>query len=137
MSILIRDIPTDDIMALAPQVSGLYIQTGSTDHNGRPVTGHIQDAKLMADGNHRHRAHPVHARRPRWHHPKIPERGGGMPPRTTRRTSHSNAGTGRRDGTSEGDPRNRTRDHPRQVPGRDKPRPNGRTGENTTVGSTR
>ncbi|MDJ0460045.1 hypothetical protein PUN71_022810 [Arthrobacter sp. NQ7] len=47
MSIHIRDMRSDDIVALAPQLSGRYIQTGSTDHNGRLVTGHIQEAKLM------------------------------------------------------------------------------------------
>lgn len=50
MSIHIRDIPNDDITALTPQLSGLYVQTGSVDHNGRLVSGHLQDAKVMEDG---------------------------------------------------------------------------------------
>ncbi|WP_422759158.1 hypothetical protein [Paenarthrobacter sp. C1] len=50
MSVQIRDIPSDDIVALAPQLSGLYIQTGSVDHNGRLVAGHFQEATLMEDG---------------------------------------------------------------------------------------
>lgn len=50
MSIQIRNIPNDDLVALAPQLSGLHVQTGSTDHNGRLVSGNIQDAKLMDDG---------------------------------------------------------------------------------------
>ncbi|QDG89090.1 hypothetical protein [Pseudarthrobacter sp. NIBRBAC000502770] len=50
MSIQIRAIPSDNLVALAPQLNGLYIQTGSVDHNGRLVTGHFQEARLMEDG---------------------------------------------------------------------------------------
>ncbi len=50
MSIQIRSIPNDDIVALAKQMDGLYIQTGSTDHNGRLVSGNFQSAKAMNDG---------------------------------------------------------------------------------------
>lgn len=50
MSIQIRDIPNDNIVSLAPQLSGLYVQTGSTDHNGRLVSGNFQSAKAMDDG---------------------------------------------------------------------------------------
>jgi hypothetical protein len=46
----IRNIPNDDLVSLAPQLSGLNIQTGSTDHNGRLVSGNILDAKVMEDG---------------------------------------------------------------------------------------
>ncbi|KIS27853.1 hypothetical protein TV39_08995 [Arthrobacter sp. SPG23] len=49
MSIHIRNIPNDDLVTLGPQLSGLHVQTSSTDHNGRPVSGTIQDAKLMDD----------------------------------------------------------------------------------------
>ena len=50
MSIHIRNIPNDDIIGLAAQLDGLHIQTGSTDHNGRLVSGNFQSAKAMADG---------------------------------------------------------------------------------------
>jgi hypothetical protein len=50
MSIQIRNIPNDDILALAGQLDGLHIQTGSTDHNGRLVSGNFQSAKTMDDG---------------------------------------------------------------------------------------
>lgn len=50
VGIQIRDIPSGNLVALAPQLSGLYIQTGSVDHNGRLVTGHFQEATLMEDG---------------------------------------------------------------------------------------
>jgi hypothetical protein len=50
MSIQIRNIPNDDIIALGDQLDGLHIQTGSTDHNGRLVSGNFQSAKVMADG---------------------------------------------------------------------------------------
>jgi hypothetical protein len=50
MSIHIRNIPNDDLVALAPQLAGLHIQTGSTDHNGRLVSGNIESAKVMEDG---------------------------------------------------------------------------------------
>jgi hypothetical protein len=50
MSIQIRSIPNDDVVALSKQLSGLHIQTGSVDHNGRLVTGNFQSAKVMPDG---------------------------------------------------------------------------------------
>lgn len=50
MTIQIRNIPNDDILALAGWLEGLHIQTGSTDHNGRLVSGNFQSAKAMADG---------------------------------------------------------------------------------------
>jgi hypothetical protein len=50
MSIQIRNIPNDHIIALAGQLDGLHIQTGSTDHNGRLVSGNFQSAKAMDDG---------------------------------------------------------------------------------------
>ncbi|QCB97678.1 hypothetical protein E5206_12740 [Arthrobacter sp. PAMC25564] len=54
MSIHIRNIPNDDpnddLVALTPQLAGLHIQTGSTDHNGRLVSGNIESAKAMPDG---------------------------------------------------------------------------------------
>lgn len=50
MSIHIRNIPNDDIINLGAQLDGLHIQTGSTDHNGRLVSGNFQSAKVMADG---------------------------------------------------------------------------------------
>jgi hypothetical protein len=50
MSIQIRNIPNDDILSLADQLDGLHIQTGSTDHNGRLVSGNFQSAKAMDDG---------------------------------------------------------------------------------------
>lgn len=50
MSIQIRNIPNDDIVALAARLDGLHIQTGSVDHNGRLVSGHFQSAKALADG---------------------------------------------------------------------------------------
>jgi hypothetical protein len=50
MSIQIRSIPNDDILGLAPQLDGLHVQTGSTDHNGRLVSGNFQSAKAMPDG---------------------------------------------------------------------------------------
>jgi hypothetical protein len=50
MSIHIRNIPNDDIIGLASQLDGLHIQTGSTDHNGRLVSGNFRSAKVMADG---------------------------------------------------------------------------------------
>ena len=49
-SLQIRNIPNDDILALAPRLEGLHIQTGSTDHNGRLVSGNFQSVKTMADG---------------------------------------------------------------------------------------
>jgi hypothetical protein len=49
MSIQIRNIP-NDIIGLAGQLDGLHIQTGSTDHNGRLVSGNFQFAKAMDDG---------------------------------------------------------------------------------------
>lgn len=50
MSIQIRNIPNDDIISLASSLDGLHIQTGSTDHNGRLVSGNFQSAKVMTDG---------------------------------------------------------------------------------------
>lgn len=50
MSIQIRNIPNDDLVAFTPQLSGLHIQTGSTDHNGRLVSGNIQSAAVMDNG---------------------------------------------------------------------------------------
>jgi len=50
MSIQIRNIPNDNIISLASRLDGLHIQTGSTDHNGRLVSGNFQSAKVMADG---------------------------------------------------------------------------------------
>lgn len=50
MSIQIRNIPNDDILRLATQLDGLHIQTGSTDINGRLVSGNFQSAKAMDDG---------------------------------------------------------------------------------------
>lgn len=50
MSIQIRNIPNDDIISLASRLDGLHIQTGSTDHNGRLVSGNFQSAKAMPDG---------------------------------------------------------------------------------------
>lgn len=50
MSIQIRNIPNDEIIALSAQLDGLHIQTGSTDHNGRLVSGNFQSAKAMDDG---------------------------------------------------------------------------------------
>lgn len=50
MSIEIRNVPNDDLVALAPQLAGLHIQTGSTDHNGRLVSGNIRSAKVMDNG---------------------------------------------------------------------------------------
>ncbi|HEX9087740.1 MAG TPA: hypothetical protein VF867_09460 [Arthrobacter sp.] len=50
MSIQIRNIPNDDILALAAQLDGLHIQTGSTDISGRLVSGNFQSAKAMPDG---------------------------------------------------------------------------------------
>lgn len=50
MSIQIRNIPNDDILALAPQLDGLHIQTSSTDISGRLVSGNFQSAKAMDDG---------------------------------------------------------------------------------------
>lgn len=50
MSIQIRNIPNDDILGLAVQLDGLHIQTGSTDHNGRLVSGNFRSAKVMPDG---------------------------------------------------------------------------------------
>lgn len=50
MSIHIRNIANDDIIGLACQLDGLHIQTGSTDHNGRLVSGNFQSAKVTDDG---------------------------------------------------------------------------------------
>lgn len=50
MTIQIRNIPNDDIPALAGQLDGLHIQTSFTDHNGRLVSGTFQSAKAMTDG---------------------------------------------------------------------------------------
>lgn len=50
MSIHIRNVPNDDLVALAPQLAGLHIQTGSTDHNGRLVSGNLESAKVMDNG---------------------------------------------------------------------------------------
>lgn len=50
MTIHIRNISNDDILGLAGQLDGLHIQTGSTDHNGRLVSGNFQSAKAMGDG---------------------------------------------------------------------------------------
>jgi hypothetical protein len=50
MSIQIRNIPNDDILALVSQLDGLHIQTGSTDTNGRLVSGNFRSAKAMPDG---------------------------------------------------------------------------------------
>ncbi len=50
MSIQIRNIPNDDILALASRLDGLHIQTGSTDISGRLVSGYFQSAEAMADG---------------------------------------------------------------------------------------
>lgn len=50
MSIRIRTIPNDDIVALAALLDGLHIQTSSTDISGRLVSGNFQSAKAMADG---------------------------------------------------------------------------------------
>lgn len=50
MSIHIRNIPNDRIPTLSPQLNRLHIQTGSTDHNGRLISGNFQSAKAMPDG---------------------------------------------------------------------------------------
>ncbi|MDJ0354471.1 hypothetical protein [Pseudarthrobacter sp. PH31-O2] len=50
MSIQIRTIPNDDIVALAALLDGLHIQMSSTDISGRLVSGNFQSAKAMADG---------------------------------------------------------------------------------------
>jgi hypothetical protein len=50
MSIHMRNIPNDDLVALSPQLTGLHVQTGSTDHYGRLVSGNFQSAKVMTDG---------------------------------------------------------------------------------------
>lgn len=50
MSIQIRNIPNDDILALAAQLDGLHIQPNSTDINSRLVSGTFQSAKAMGDG---------------------------------------------------------------------------------------
>ncbi len=50
MTIQIRNIPNDDILSLAGRLDGLHIQTGSTDINGRLVSGNFQSAKPMPDG---------------------------------------------------------------------------------------
>lgn len=50
MSLQIRTIPNDDILALAPRLAGLHIQTSSTDLSGRLVSGNFESAKVMADG---------------------------------------------------------------------------------------
>lgn len=50
MSIQIRNIPNDDLLALAPQLTGLHIQTSFTDHNGRLVSGNFEGAKVMDNG---------------------------------------------------------------------------------------
>lgn len=50
MSIQIRKIANDDLLSLPPQLSGLHIQTDSTDLKGRLVSGNFQDAKLLDNG---------------------------------------------------------------------------------------
>ncbi|MBG0738754.1 hypothetical protein IV500_04885 [Paeniglutamicibacter antarcticus] len=50
MSIQIRNIPNDSILTLSPRLNSLHIQTGSTDHNGRLISGNFQSAKAMPDG---------------------------------------------------------------------------------------
>ena len=42
--------PNDEIIGLGAQLDGLHIQTGSTDLNGRLVSGNFQSAKVMPDG---------------------------------------------------------------------------------------
>lgn len=50
MTIEIRNIPNDNIVALAARLDGLHIQTSSTDISGRLVSGNFQSAKAMDDG---------------------------------------------------------------------------------------
>ena len=50
MSICIKNIPNDDIVRLGTQLAGLHIHTGSTDHNGRLVSGDFQSAEVMDNG---------------------------------------------------------------------------------------
>jgi hypothetical protein len=50
MTIEIRNIPNDDILALADRLAGLHIQTSSTDLSGRLVSGRFESAKAMSDG---------------------------------------------------------------------------------------
>lgn len=49
MSIRIRNIANDDLIALAPQLTGLHVQTGFTDHNGRLVSGNIHTIKTLGE----------------------------------------------------------------------------------------
>lgn len=49
-SIRIRTISNDELMGLAPQLTGLHVQTSFTDHNGRLVSGNIHSIKPMDDG---------------------------------------------------------------------------------------
>ena len=50
MSLQIRNIPNDAIIGLAARLTGLHIQTSSTDLSGRLVSGNFENAKGMADG---------------------------------------------------------------------------------------
>jgi hypothetical protein len=50
MSIQIRNIPNDDIVSLAARLSGLHVHTGSTDHNGRLLSGNFYTAKVLDNG---------------------------------------------------------------------------------------
>jgi hypothetical protein len=51
MSIQIRTIANDSLVALTPTLVGLHIQTSFTDIRGRLVSGTFHSAKVLDDGN--------------------------------------------------------------------------------------
>jgi hypothetical protein len=49
MSIHIRNIANDDLISLAPQLTGLHVQTDFTDHNGRLISGNTEGVKALSE----------------------------------------------------------------------------------------